>query len=103
MTSSLYISTTGSKSGKALVALGILDIAQRRTSRIGFFRPIAEGDPNQARDEDIELILSYFGLPQTYEASFGLSAASAITLLGQHNPDGIIEKIISKYKSLEER
>jgi len=102
MTSSLYISTTGAGSGKALVALGILDVAQRRTPRIAFFRPIAEGDPAQERDEDIDLILGHFGLPQTYEASFGLSAAAAIGLLGEHKPDEIIERIIAKYKALED-
>ncbi|MBM4201279.1 MAG: phosphate acetyltransferase, partial [Gammaproteobacteria bacterium] len=102
MTSSLYISTTGAKVGKALVALGILDVAQRRTPRIGFFRPIAEGDPGQARDEDIDLILGHFGLPQSYEASYGLSAAAAIALLAEHKPDEIIERIIAKYKALED-
>ena len=101
MTSSLYISTTGAGAGKALVALGILDVAQRRTPRIGFFRPIAEGDPLQTCDEDIELIIAHFGLPQSYEASYGLSANAAIGLLGAHQPDEIIDRIIAKYKALE--
>jgi len=102
MTSSLYISTTQAGAGKALVALGITDFALRRTKRVGFFRPVAESDPAQRRDEDIELMLSFFGLPQTYEASFGVSATEAMDLLGKHRVDEILDRIIAKYKALED-
>ncbi len=102
MTYSLYISTTEAGTGKALIALGIIDFALKRIKRVGFFRPVAENDPAAAKDDDIELILSHFGLPQSYEASFGVSAAEALQLLREHRPDEIIERIIAKYKVLEE-
>lgn len=102
MTYSLYISTTEAGTGKALIALGIIDFALKRIKRVGFFRPVAENDPAAAKDDDIELILSHFGLPQNYEASFGVSAAEALQLLREHRPDEIIERIIAKYKVLEE-
>ncbi len=102
MTYSLYISTTESGAGKSLIALGIIDFALKRIKRVGFFRPVAENDPDESRDEDIELILSHFKLPQSYHASFGVSAAEALQLLREHRPDEIIDRIIAKYKILEE-
>lgn len=102
MTYSLYISTTEAGTGKALIALGVIDFALRRIKRVGFFRPVAENDPDAAKDEDIELIVSHFGLQQTYHASFGVSSNEALQLLREHRPDEIIERIIAKYKALEE-
>ncbi|MFN7319053.1 AAA family ATPase, partial [Microcystis sp.] len=40
MTNSLYISTTATGSGKALVALGIIDLILRKTNKVAFFQPI---------------------------------------------------------------
>lgn len=102
MTYSLYISTTEAGTGKALIALGVIDFALRRIKRVGFFRPVAESDPDAAKDDDIELILNHFGLQQSYEASFGVSSKEALQLLRDHRPDEIIERIIAKYKALEE-
>ncbi len=117
MTSSLYISTTEAGSGKALLSLGIIDLVLRKTTRIGFFRPVirlTKGDTCQLsadslcldnascdRDEDIDLIRTYFKLPQSYEASFGLFYHDISEMMAQHRINDALEAIITKYKALE--
>jgi AAA domain len=80
MGNSLYISTNESGSGKALVALGTIELILRKATKVSFFRPVIpttqiesnSGNLLTDRDEDIELILQHFNLPQTYAESFGL-------------------------------
>lgn len=104
MGKSLYISTTETGSGKALVALGIINFILRRTTKVSFFRPVIQaGEHTPGPDEDIELILQHFGLQQTYEESFGLRSHQVNDLLGQHQIDQAIAIIIDKFKPLEQR
>jgi phosphate acetyltransferase len=104
MASSIYISTTEAGSGKALVSLGILELILCKTSRVGFFRPIIRPHQNRSqKDEDIELILTHFNLPQAYEESFGLSYREASDLIGHKQYDIVLEKIIESYKNLERK
>ena len=102
MTSSLYISTTETGSGKALISLGIIELILRKTSKVAFFRPVIRQQPNGKQDEDINLILTYFALNQEYEQAFGLYTDEVQELIGQGNYDEVIEKIIAKYKNLEQ-
>ena len=108
MGNSLYISTTEAGSGKALVALGIINFILRRTTKVSFFRPVIQteaisGSHASQRDEDIELMLQHFDLQQTYEESFGLRSHQVNDLLGQHQIDQAISIIIDKFKALEQR
>lgn len=71
-----------------------------------FFRPIIspadEKDrESKSHDEDIDLIVQYFKLDQTFEESYGLRTDEANALLGQNRENDLIDIIISKYKALE--
>jgi phosphate acetyltransferase len=100
-TSCLYLSTTEAGSGKALVALGILEYALRKTTRVGFFRPIIRAHAPGQRDEDLHLVLSHFNLSQAYENFFGLFDTEVNELLADHQTDTILDRIIAQYKALE--
>ncbi|MDJ0589431.1 MAG: phosphate acetyltransferase [Pleurocapsa sp. MO_226.B13] len=102
MTSSLYISTTEAGSGKALISLGIIELILRKTSKVAFFRPVIRKQPHGKQDEDIELILTYFALNQTYEQAFGLYVEEVEELISRSNYDEILDQIIGKYKNLEQ-
>ena len=57
MSSSLYVATSEPQSGKSLVTLGLVDLALRRTNKVGIFRPIIHskgvlGD----RDDHLDLL-----------------------------------------------
>jgi phosphate acetyltransferase len=103
MAYSLYISTTESGSGKALVALGILDLILRKTNKVGFFRPIIASREEGSLDEDIDLILKYFHLEQSYEESYGLTHKQVNDLLIRSSVGDVLEKVIDKYKALEKK
>ncbi|MEA5508310.1 phosphate acetyltransferase [Crocosphaera sp. UHCC 0190] len=101
MTNSLYISTIEPRSGKSLIALGIMELILRKTTKVGFFRPIIQDPIDDQPDKHIDLILSHFKLPQTYQDSFGLLYSEVNNLMGQEKLDEILDKIITKYKKLE--
>ena len=82
MTSSLYISTTEAGCGKALISLGIIELILRKTNKVAFFRPVIKKHPCSKQDEDINLILTHFGLNQQYEQAFGLYAHEVHELIG---------------------
>ncbi|MBR8827605.1 MAG: phosphate acetyltransferase [Gomphosphaeria aponina SAG 52.96 = DSM 107014] len=103
MTSSLYISTTEPGSGKALMSLGILELILRKTTKVGFFRPIIRETPNGKKDEDIDLMITHFQLEQTYSESFGLFYKDANDLIGKKQHGEVVERIIAKYKELEKK
>ncbi len=102
MTSSLYISTTEAGSGKALISLGIIELILRKTNKVAFFRPVIRKQPDDKQDEDINLILNYFALNQSYELAFGLDVEEVQELISRSNYDEVLDKIIVKYKSLEQ-
>ncbi|MEM7773114.1 MAG: phosphate acetyltransferase [Cyanobacteria bacterium P01_A01_bin.37] len=111
MRNSLYISTTEAGSGKALVALGIINLIFRKTAKVGFFRPViqlpqhssTQGDRPNQRDEDIELLIQHFNLQQTYDESFGLRSHHVSDLMGHHQIEEAIASILEKFKVLENR
>ncbi len=102
MTSSLYISTTEAGSGKALISLGIIELILRKTNKVAFFRPVIRKQPFGKQDEDINLILNYFALNQSYDRAFGLYTEEVQELISQTNYDEVLDKIIVKYKNLEQ-
>jgi phosphate acetyltransferase len=103
MTSSLYISSTASGSGKILIALGIIESLLRKTTKIGFFRPISPDDFGEGKDADIDFILAHFALDQTYEEAFAWRYREVSELMGQQQWDRILDRIIRQYKALEEK
>jgi phosphate acetyltransferase len=103
MTSSLYISTTESGSGKILIALGIIEYFLRKTTKIGFFRPIIPDSFGEGKDADIDFILTHFDLDQTYEEAFAWHYREISDLMGHKKWDKILDRIISKYKALEQK
>ncbi len=102
MTNSIYISTLEPRSGKSLIALGIIELILRKTTKVGFFRPIIHDPIDNKPDKHIDLILSYFKLPQSYHDSFGLHYSEVNHLMKQEKLNEILDKIIRKYKKLEE-
>ena len=101
MTNSIYISTIEPRSGKSLIALGIIELILRKTTKVGFFRPIIQDSIDHQPDKHIDLILSYFKLPQSYDDSFGLYYSEVNHLMEQQKLDEILDKIITKYKKVE--
>lgn len=104
MSSSLYVATSEPQSGKSLVTLGLVDLALRRTNKVGIFRPIIHskgvlGD----RDDHLDLLLSRFNLDLEFDECYAFTRDEASDLVGHGKTDRIVEKVISKFKKLEKR
>ncbi len=104
MAKSLYVSITESKSGKSLVSLGIMNLLMRKTSKVGYFRPFI-GANAKSKDQDyhLKLIKEYFKLNLNYEEMYAYKKDEAQALLSRGHQDQVIEKIVSKFKALEEK
>ncbi len=96
MSESLYITSTETRSGKSLIALGLMELLLRKVGRVAFFRPIIF----EKKDNDIELISSQFQLSIPLEHMFALTSSEVSELLARGKQGEIIEKIIEKYRYL---
>jgi len=101
MTNSIYITTTGPRCGKSLVALGLTELLLRKTSKVGIFRPFIETPAPGQRDKNIDLLLSHFDLKIDYEDTYAYLEGEATNLISQGRYDEVIDYIIQKYKALE--
>jgi phosphate acetyltransferase len=103
MANSLYIASTEAKSGKSLISLALMDLLLKRVKSVGFFKPIIDKRESKKRDHHINLILEYFKIPLDYEETYGLYWEEVNDLLEQGRRGKLLEIILEKYKTLEEK
>lgn len=101
MNRSVYVITTSAQSGKSLVSLGLMQMLQRVTSNVAYFKPVVKS--KEEKDLHIETMLSHFKLNMTYEESFAFSKNELTEYQNQGNINEVYEVIIEKYKALEEK
>ncbi len=100
---SLYMTTTEPHCGKSLVSLGIIEMVARTTQRIGVFRPIIHPIGPEKRDKNLDLLLRHFRLNLSYDETFAVSLEEANRLLANQEDDVLLNRIIQKYRNLEEK
>jgi len=103
MADNLYVTSTERKSGKSVISLGLTEMLIRNVDKVAFFRPLIYVDSNQKeKDNDINLISSYYNLDIPYDKMYGFSTEEANEMLSKGKYEELIEKIVTKYKYLEE-
>ena len=98
MSNKLYIASMEARSGKSVVALGIMELLSRRLNKIGFFRPII---PDVEKDNNIHLISSRYLLKQPYEAMYAFNHDQAQEMVAAGKYDTLLKIILDKFKALE--
>ena len=63
MANSLYIVAVAPRSGKSVVALGIMEMLSRRIGKIGYFRPVIPS--SQSPDETVDAGVARTKLPES--------------------------------------
>ena len=63
MANSLYIAAVAPRSGKSVVALGIMEMLSRRIGKIGYFRPVIPS--SQSPDETVDAGVARTKLPES--------------------------------------
>jgi len=96
MANNLYVAATEARSGKSLVALGLMEMLLRKIEKVGFFRPIRPED----HDHDIELISSQFNLKIPHDRMYGLTSEEISRLFSMGKKEEIVGKVIEKYREL---
>ena len=100
MSKILYISATQAKSGKSLIALGVMEILVRNLGKVGFFKPIIHKHAGKV-DKDIKLITEYFDLNTTPEECYALDADEAANLIALGNHEEVVNRVLKHYAAMQ--
>ena len=103
METGIYITNTERRTGKSLVALGVMKLMLSKVSKVGYFRPIISDFPHGKRDNHIETMLSFFNLDMEYKEAYGFTMSQVVKYKNLGQEDRLIEKIIEQYKNIEEK
>lgn len=102
MADNLYVTSTEPRSGKSAISLGLMEMLFRNVDRVAFFRPFIHTD-HQRKDNDINLISSYFKMEIPYREMYGYTADEVNQLISTGRYEELLEGIVAKYKALEEK
>ena len=103
MSKAVYIATSEPESGKSIVSLGLMRMILGRTKKVAYFRPIIGDKFSNKRDNHIDTMLTHFDLELEYEECFAMTGEELIHKKTEGKDGEILDIIIEKYKSLEER
>ncbi|MGD9971694.1 MAG: phosphate acetyltransferase [Desulfatirhabdiaceae bacterium] len=99
MSNSIYIAGIGPDSGKSLVVLGVMELLAQRCRKLGFFRPVVEGETT---DDLIHLVRNRYAITAPYESMFGVTKATAWDLISKNREDELHSLILDKFRILAE-
>jgi phosphate acetyltransferase len=103
MKTGIYITNTERRTGRSLVALGVLKVLLSKVSKVGYFRPIIDDYPKGKRDNHIETMLSYFNLDMEYKEAYGFTMSQVVRYKNLGQESRLIDQIIERYKMLAEK
>ena len=103
MSNKLYITGIEDKSGKSVIAMGLMEVLLFNVQKVAFFRPFIDVKPDSdEKDNDLVLILETFELDMAYEDMYALTVAEANILAAQGKHGEVLERIMNKFTKLEE-
>jgi len=103
MSKAIYIATSEPESGKSIVSLGLMRMILGRTKKVAYFRPIIDDVFANKRDNHIDTMLTHFDLDMEYDECYAMTGEELIHKKTEGKEGEIIDIIIEKYKSLEDR
>ncbi|NQU62870.1 MAG: phosphate acetyltransferase [SAR324 cluster bacterium] len=89
------------KSGKSVIAIGVMEMLVRNIRKIAFFRPIIDVLPNLQKDVTIQLISGYYHLGMDYNQMYAFTLEQAKTMVSEGKHNQMLEGILEKFKLLE--
>jgi len=101
VSNSLYITSIEGQSGKAVVALALMEQLSGRIGSVSLFRPVVSEKPGS--DALINLVMDRYGLRFSPEEMYGATMADARLLLAAGKYDELYSGILERYKSLQSR
>lgn len=95
----LYLTSGESRSGKSLVALGLMEALASHVARPAFFRPIVRFDAE--RDVSLQLIRQRYDLPFEPDSMVGLNRDAARELMASDRYEELIKIVLERFKALQ--
>ncbi len=99
---SLYISSTEPRSGKSMVAIGLMKLIQQRIDRVGYIKPIGNVSDG-AGDDDVELVRRLFKLETPPEIINPLSIEQARQILADGGEDELLTSVLRAYNQVADQ
>ncbi len=99
MASSVLVTATQRRSGKSMVALGLVALLERSLGRVGYFKPIGQRGLD-GKDPDVVLMKEALGLEASVEEMAPVSMDEVTDALAHGKYDEILDKILDAYQSV---
>jgi len=103
MSKAVYIATMEPGSGKSIVTLGLMRMLLGKVAKVGYFKPIISDLEGKKFDNHINTVRSHFELDLSYEDAYAFTKSEVLAKKHNHQIDEVLDTIIEKYKSLEEK
>ncbi len=103
MSKAIYIATSEAFSGKSIITIGLMKHLLGTTPKVGFYRPIIDDLKGKKRDNHINTMLTYFNIDCEHDEAYAFTLSDFVKLRNRGKEGEIYDKIIDKYKKLEEK
>jgi phosphate acetyltransferase len=101
MPDALYVTSTQARSGKAVVALGLMELLTRQVDRVAVFRPVIAA--GVTRDPLIELLRERYLLDIDYDDAYAFTYNDAARVEGQGGTSRLIAQIADHFTRLHDK
>jgi phosphate acetyltransferase len=101
MRNALYVTSMQAQSGKAVVALGLMELLTRQVERVAVFRPVIASGPTP--DPLIELLRERYRLGMDYEDAYAFTYADAAHLERDGGTPRLIARIADHFSRLHDK
>lgn len=101
VSNSLYIAATEERAGKALVALGVMDLLAQRVDRIGVFRPVIANP--EGRDSLVELLIAQYNLEITVSEACPLTYADIAEFIENGESEKVVATAVEALSAIRSR
>lgn len=91
---SVYIVSPEGRTGKSVVALGLMELLARRVRKVGVFRPVTRSPVGD--DLLLKLLVEHDAVELSYESCIGVSYEQVHT-----DPEAALATIVERYRAIE--
>jgi phosphate acetyltransferase len=98
MSDALYVTSMQARSGKAVVALGLMEMLVRQVDRVAIFRPVIAD--NSAPDPLIELLRERYLLDIAYEDAYAFTYSDAARVESEGGISRLIAEVVERFAAL---
>jgi phosphate acetyltransferase len=101
MSDALYVTSMQARSGKAVVALGLMEMLVGQVDRVAVFRPVIAdgGEP----DPLIELLRERYQLEIAYEDAYAFTYSGAARVESEGGTSRLIAQVLDRFSSLRDK